>query len=129
MANVKHYITADGYDPFDAYLRSLKDPIAKAMIATRVARMSTGNYGDCKPCRESVSELRIDRGPGYRVYFSKVSDPADGAVSLVLLTGTKKSKMQTLKGPLGTSTTTSAEYKRKSQWLNQYFMMTQWYNS
>ncbi len=50
MANVKHYITADGYDPFDAYLRSLKDPIAKAMIATRVARMSTGNYGDCKPC-------------------------------------------------------------------------------
>lgn len=90
MANVKHYITADGYDPFDAYLRSLKDPIAKAMIATRVARMSTGNYGDCKPCRESVSELRIDRGPGYRVYFSEVSDPAEGAVSLVLLTGTKK---------------------------------------
>jgi putative component of toxin-antitoxin plasmid stabilization module len=78
---------------------------------------------------ERVSELRIDRGPGYRVYFSEVSDPADGAVSLVLLTGTKKSKMQTLKGPLSTSTTTSAEYKRKSQWLNQYFMMTQWYNS
>lgn len=39
MAKVKHYITADGYDPFDAYLRSVKDPIAKAMIATRVARM------------------------------------------------------------------------------------------
>ncbi|MEP9343743.1 type II toxin-antitoxin system RelE/ParE family toxin [Enterobacter roggenkampii] len=80
MAKVKHYITADGYDPFDAYLRSVKDPIAKAMIATRVARMSTGNYGDCKPCRESVSELRINQGPGYRVYFSEVSDPADGAV-------------------------------------------------
>lgn len=62
MAKVKHYITADGYDPFDAYLRSVKDPIAKAMIATRVARMSTGNYGDCKPCRESVSELRINQG-------------------------------------------------------------------
>lgn len=61
MAKVKHYITADGYDPFDAYLRSVKDPIAKAMIATRVARMSTGNYGDCKPCRESVSELRINQ--------------------------------------------------------------------
>jgi len=51
MAKVKHYITADGYDPFDTYLRSVKDPIAKAMIATRVARMSTGNYGDCKSCR------------------------------------------------------------------------------
>ena len=46
MAKVKHYITADGYDPFDAYLRSVKDPIAKAMIATRVARMSTGNYAE-----------------------------------------------------------------------------------
>ena len=129
MAKVKHYITADGYDPFDAYLRSVKDPIAKAMIATRVARMSTGNYGDCKPCREGVSELRIDQGPGYRVYFSEVFDPADGAVSLVLLTGTKKSKMQILTGPLSISTTTSAEYKRKSEWLNQYFMMTQWYSS
>jgi putative component of toxin-antitoxin plasmid stabilization module len=41
---------------------------------------------------ESVSELRIDQGPGYRVYFSEVFDPADGAVSLVLLTGTKKAK-------------------------------------
>ena len=59
MAKVKHYITADGYDPFDAYL----------------------------------------------------------------------SKMQILTGPLSISTTTSAEYKRKSEWLNQYFMMTQWYSS
>ena len=60
------------------------------MIATRIARMATGNYGDCKPCRESVSELRIAQGPGYRVYFSDVTDPVDGAVSLLLLGGTKK---------------------------------------
>ncbi len=90
MARVKHYLTADGRDPFDEYLRSVKDPIAKAMIATRIARMATGNYGDCKPCRESVSELRIDQGPGYRVYFSEVTDLTDGSVSLVLLGGTKK---------------------------------------
>jgi len=90
MAKVKHYITMDGHDPFDTYLRNVKDPIAKAKIATRVARMATGNYGDCKPCRDSVSELRIDHGPGYRVYFSKVTDPIDGKVELVLLTGTKK---------------------------------------
>ena len=105
MAKVKHYITADGYDPFDAYLRSVKDPIAKAMIATRVARMSTGNYGDCKPCRESVSELRIDQGAGYRVYFSEVFDPA-GAVSLVLLTGTKKKQ--------------NADIDRAVEYLNDY---------
>ena len=90
MIKIQHYITADGRDPFDEYLRSVKDPIAKAMIATRIARMATGNYGDCKPCRESVSELRIAQGPGYRVYFSDVTDPVDGAVSLLLLGGTKK---------------------------------------
>lgn len=90
MSKVKHYTTADGRDPFDEYLRDVKDPIAKAMIATRIARMASGNFGDCKPCRESVSELRIDQGPGYRVYFSEVTDPDDGAVSLVLLCGTKK---------------------------------------
>lgn len=90
MIKIQHYITADGRDPFDEYLRSVKAPIAKAMIATRIARMATGNYGDCKPCRESVSELRIAQGPGYRVYFSDVTDPVDGAVSLLLLGGTKK---------------------------------------
>lgn len=84
----------------------MKDPVAKAMIATRVARMATGNYGDCKPCRESVSELRIDQGPGYRVYFSEVSDPNDGTVSLVLLTGTKKKQ--------------NADIARAVEYLNDY---------
>lgn len=90
MAKIKHYKTAEDRDPFDEYLRSVKDPVAKARIATRIARMATGNYGDCKPCREGVSELRIDQGPGYRVYFSEVTDPTDGAVSLVLLGGDKR---------------------------------------
>ncbi|MGP6490102.1 type II toxin-antitoxin system RelE/ParE family toxin [Duffyella gerundensis] len=92
MAKVKHYTTADGRDPFDEFLRAVKDPIAKAKIATRIARMTTGNYGDCKPCRDSVSELRIDQGPGYRVYFSDLTDPSDGSVSLVLLGGDKKNQ-------------------------------------
>ena len=90
MPIIRHYKTDDGRNPFDEYLRSIKDPIAKAMIATRAARMATGNYGDCKVCRDGVSELRIDQGPGYRVYFGYVTDPADGAVNLVLLGGTKK---------------------------------------
>jgi putative addiction module killer protein len=90
MPIVKHYKKADGTNPFDEYLRSVKDPIAKAMIATRIARMATGNYGDCKPCRESVSELRIDQGPGYRVYYGEVTDPKSGAIVLILLGGTKK---------------------------------------
>lgn len=92
MPIVKHYITADDRNPFDEFLRSIKDPIAKAMIATRVARMATGNYGDCKVCRDGISELRITQGPGYRVYFGYVTDTADGSVNLVLLCGTKKSQ-------------------------------------
>ena len=62
MPIIRHYKTDDGRNPFDEYLRSIKDPIAKAMIATRVARMATGNYGDCKVCRDGVSELRIIKG-------------------------------------------------------------------
>jgi len=86
MAKVKHYTTANGRNPFDEYLRGVKDPIAKTMIATRIARLASGNYGDRKPCRESVSELRIEQG----LYFSEITDPNDGAVSLVLLGGDKK---------------------------------------
>ncbi|TCB96407.1 type II toxin-antitoxin system RelE/ParE family toxin [Kosakonia quasisacchari] len=83
-------ILSHGRNPFAEFLRGVKDPIAKAMIATRLARMATNNYGDCKPCRDGVSELRIDQGPGYRVYFSAVTDPKDGEVSLILLGGDKR---------------------------------------
>ncbi|MBL9122069.1 MAG: type II toxin-antitoxin system RelE/ParE family toxin [Planctomycetaceae bacterium] len=43
---------------------------ARAKILARVARLEAGNFGDCKPLREGVSELRIDWGPGYRVYYA-----------------------------------------------------------
>ena len=92
MPIVKHYTTADNRNPFDEYLRNIKDPVAKAMVATRVARMATGNYGDCKVCRDGVSELRITRGPGYRVYFAYVTSPIDGSINLLLLCGTKKTQ-------------------------------------
>lgn len=54
--------------------------------------MATGNYGDCKVCRDGVSELRIAQGPGYRVYFGYVNDPTDGSVNLLLLCGNKKTQ-------------------------------------
>lgn len=47
------------------------DIFARARIQVRVERLSTGNPGDVKPVGEGVSELRIDDGPGYRVYFTK----------------------------------------------------------
>ncbi|EOB2145760.1 TPA: type II toxin-antitoxin system RelE/ParE family toxin, partial [Escherichia coli] len=63
-------------------------PIAKAKIASRINRMASDNFGDHKPCREGVWELRIDQGAGYRVYYSLV----DGEVVLLILAGDKRTQ-------------------------------------
>jgi putative addiction module killer protein len=59
---------------------------AKAIVASRVARLQLGLYGDVKPCGEGVSEIRIDVGPGYRIYFSET---LDHAILLLLIGGDK----------------------------------------
>jgi putative addiction module killer protein len=56
---------------FADWLRKLRDQNARARINARIRRLSLGNPGDAKSVGEGVSELRIDYGPGYRVYFSK----------------------------------------------------------
>ena len=70
---------------FDGWLRALKDEGAKARIARRIERLAQGNPGDVKPVGSGVSELRIDYGPGYRVYFAD-----RGKVLIVLLCGGDK---------------------------------------
>lgn len=74
---------------FDRWLRSLRDIQAKARVETRIRRLSIGNFGDVKPVGDGVSELRIDYGPGYRVYFIQ-----DGPVIIVLLCGGDKRTQQ-----------------------------------
>jgi len=59
---------------------------ARAIVKTRLVRMEAGNLGDCKPVRDGVQELRIDHGPGYRVYLSR-----QGSVLVLLLCGSDKS--------------------------------------
>ena len=71
---------------FDRWLVTLKDRHAKARIEARIRRMSLGNPGDAKPVGEGVSEMRIDHGPGYRVYFMR-----RGPLLIVLLCGGAKS--------------------------------------
>jgi putative addiction module killer protein len=64
---------------------SLRDRKARACINARIRRLSLGNFGDAKPVGEGVSELRIDYGPGYRVYFRQ-----HGQTLVVLLAGGDK---------------------------------------
>ena len=73
-------------DVFAKWLDDLRDIRARARILVRIERLAAENPGDVKPVAEGVSELRIDYGPGYRVYFIK-----RGRELLILLTGGDKS--------------------------------------
>jgi putative addiction module killer protein len=70
----------------DQWMRGLRDQIAKRKVLTRLARVRTCNLGDCKMVARGVRELRIDHGPGYRVYFAE-----DGDILVVLLCAGDKS--------------------------------------
>lgn len=71
MYEIKHYVTTeDQRDLYVDWLEKLKDVTAKIAVVRRVARMESGNFGDHKFCRDGVSELRIDVGAGYRVYYA-----------------------------------------------------------
>ena len=63
--------TKDGHRPFEKWLDDLNDKRAVARVLARLARVRQGNLGDCKPVGEGVAELRVDYGPGYRVYFGQ----------------------------------------------------------
>ena len=63
-----------GQEPFSLWLKSLKDVRAVGIILRRIRRMSDGNFGDVESVGEGVSELRIDFGPGYRIYFGRLGD-------------------------------------------------------
>jgi putative addiction module killer protein len=72
-------------DVFKAWFQALTDRKAKERIAQRLGRLQTGLMGDVKPVGEGISELRIDHGPGYRVYFIQ-----RGVVLIILLCGGDK---------------------------------------
>ena len=71
---------------FEKWMNSLKDLKGKIAIVRRIERMCYGNFGDVKPVGDNVSELRIQVGPGYRVYFTKFEEKL-----IVLLVGGDKS--------------------------------------
>jgi len=71
---------------FTKWIQRLKDKAAKALIAARIRRISAGNFGDSKFLEDGIFELRIDYGPGYRVYFTQ-----RGQEIVILLCGGDKS--------------------------------------
>ena len=73
-------------ETFRKWRLRLKDHRVRAIIASRLDRLSLGNTGDAEPIGEGVSELRIHYGPGYRIYFQK-----RGSAIVVLLCGGDKS--------------------------------------
>ena len=79
----------------------------KARIAARVDRLKAGNLGDCKPLRDGVSELRVDYGPGYRVYFGVV-----GFQVILLLCGGDK---RTQDADIDKAVDYLADFKRRVQ--------------
>ncbi|MBK7954519.1 MAG: type II toxin-antitoxin system RelE/ParE family toxin [Candidatus Accumulibacter sp.] len=86
MFDLLDYQMADGRDPFKEWLANLADRQARARVAVRVQRMAAGNFGEHKPLSDGVWELRIDHGPGYRVYYAQ----AGQRVLLVLIGGDKR---------------------------------------
>ena len=70
---------------FDLWLRELVDQKAKARVLARLRSATFGNFGDCAPVGEGVSEMRIHTGPGYRIYYVRT-----GKVVYVLLVGGDK---------------------------------------
>ena len=85
MVEIHHYLTADGKDIYVDWLRQLRDPIGKVQIVKRINRVELGNFGDHKFCRNGVWEMRVDVGPGYRVYYAQA-----GAQVVLLLGGGDK---------------------------------------
>lgn len=65
VIEVRQYVNRAGKDVFDECLSQLADARTQAKIAARINRLAAGNFGDSKPLRQGVCELRIDWGPGY----------------------------------------------------------------
>ena len=106
MIEIRRYVTRTGKDPIGDWLAELKDRRARAKIAIRIARVATGNFGDSKRLSQGLYELRIDFGPGYRVYYGML-----GHTCVILLCGGDKGKQ-------------SADIERAHTYLKDYLERT-----
>lgn len=96
MDDIEHYLTPTGEDPYQQWLNALRDTTAQARISTRITRLAAHLPGDCKPIREGLWELRIDHGPGYRIYYARA-----GKRLILLLLGADKRQQADIERALG----------------------------
>ncbi len=106
MIEVRGFITESGTDVFGTWLAGLKDQKARAQINLRIARMAAGNLGDWKSVGRGVFEIRIDHGPGYRVYFARI-----GSTIVLLLCGGNKRHQS---GDVSRAFRLLAEYRKRN---------------
>jgi putative addiction module killer protein len=103
---VLRYVTESGRDLIREWLDGLRDARAAARVTLRIDRLVVGNFGDCKPLREGVCELRIDYGPGYRVYYAMVGRTC----VLLLCAGDKRKQSADIERAVGYL----KDYKRRT---------------
>jgi putative addiction module killer protein len=99
------YQREDGAEPFTDWLNGMRDKAAAARIRIRLLRIEAGNFGDCEPVGEGVTELRVHVGPGYRVYFGRY-----GKTVVILLCGGDKA---TQSSDIRQAKSLWAEWKRR----------------
>lgn len=95
--DVRHYLAASGIDPIQQWLDGLQDLKARVAILRRIDRLVLDNFGDHKFCGEGVWELRIDVGPGYRVYYAQQNK----RIVLLLCGGSKRTQKADIRKAIG----------------------------
>jgi putative addiction module killer protein len=97
VVEIRHYITRGGREVFDDWLSRLTDARTQAKVMARINRVADGNFGACKPLRQGLWELRINRGPGYRIYCVMLGK----ACILLLCGGDKRRQFSDIERALG----------------------------
>ncbi|MBF0503292.1 MAG: type II toxin-antitoxin system RelE/ParE family toxin [Candidatus Riflebacteria bacterium] len=99
---VLNYVLSNGHEPIEDWLAALKDGKGRAKIRARINRIRSGNPGNYRMVEPGVLEMKLDFGPGYRIYYAKVGDKV-----ILLLCG-------------GDKTTQNADIKQATEYLSDY---------
>jgi putative addiction module killer protein len=94
---IRIYITPNGKQPFAEWLAGIKDKVIEARIRRRLDQLSLGYYGDVKSLGEGISELRLQFGSGYRIYFGEI----DNKIVLILYGGDKSTQSRDIQKAKG----------------------------